>query len=78
MPLAHGPGGASSGVETQFETPRVATLLYLAPLDGGSLPPFKPGQFLTFQLSVAATDQPTQRTENETSETQPGRPVTRC
>ena len=65
--------------KTQFEDAcESQRSFHLAPLDGGSLPPFKPGQFLTFQLSVAATDQPTQRTENDTNETQPGRPVTRC
>ncbi len=36
---------------------------YLAPVDGKPLPPFKPGQFLTFKLEIA---------------TQAGKSVTRC
>jgi ferredoxin-NADP reductase len=39
---------------------------YLAPVDGAALPPFKPGQFLTFQLQLADTGAAAQR------------PITRC
>ncbi|PYI89885.1 MAG: hypothetical protein DME26_00020 [Verrucomicrobia bacterium] len=31
---------------------------YLAPHDGKSLPPFKPGQYLTFQLNIPGRDKP--------------------
>ncbi|MBK9574446.1 MAG: 2Fe-2S iron-sulfur cluster binding domain-containing protein [Rhodoferax sp.] len=40
---------------------------YLAPLDGAPLPPFKPGQFLTFSLEVADSSSPGGR-----------RAITRC
>ncbi len=35
--------------------------LYLAPHDGKPLPPFLPGQYLTFQLRIPETDSPTIR-----------------
>ena len=40
---------------------------YLVPHDGRPLPPFKPGQFLTFQLHISAEDQ-----------TGPPKPTIRC
>jgi len=42
---------------------------YLEPVDGGTLPAFKPGQFLTFQLNLADTGGAAQGT---------GRTLTRC
>jgi len=34
---------------------------YLAPYDGGPVPAFRPGQFLTFELAVPGQDQPVMR-----------------
>jgi len=44
-------------VEVKKEAPDV-TSCYLHPHDGKALPPFKPGQFLTFQLKLPHEDKP--------------------
>lgn len=54
----------------EFEdSKRTQCSFYLEPVDGAQLPPFKPGQFLTFALPIAEPDSGTQAEE---------RTITRC
>ncbi|HOE40741.1 MAG TPA: 2Fe-2S iron-sulfur cluster-binding protein [Rhodoferax sp.] len=56
-------------VRREYEDPAGSQCsFYLTPVDGAELPPFKPGQFLTFQLQPTVADDVPQRQ----------RPITRC
>lgn len=70
------PAGAWPGwrdfrvVRRAFEDPlRTQCSFYLQPIDGGALPSYKPGQFLTFQLNLPAGSGATEPA---------GRTITRC
>jgi len=61
-----GPGGwkgyRTFVVDRKEPESETITSFYLAPEDGGPLPPFKPGQFLTFRLDIPGQSNPVTRT----------------
>jgi ferredoxin-NADP reductase/MOSC domain-containing protein YiiM len=61
-----GPGGwegyRTFVVDRKVPESETITSFYLVPEDGGPLPPFKPGQFLTFRLDIPGQSKPLTRT----------------
>lgn len=70
---AHGWAGYRTFVvERKVPESETITSFYLAPEDGEALPPFKPGQFLTFRLEIPAQDRPVTRTYTISDRPHPG------
>ncbi|MDJ0611872.1 MAG: MOSC domain-containing protein [Kiloniellales bacterium] len=67
--LAKAEGGTEAGqgyrnflVERKEPESEIITSFYLVPEDGAALPPYLPGQFLTFELTIPGQEKPVIRT----------------
>ncbi|MBC8337662.1 MAG: 2Fe-2S iron-sulfur cluster binding domain-containing protein [Alphaproteobacteria bacterium] len=59
--FGHWKGTRTFVVDSMAEESRTVTSFYLRPEDGGAVPAYKPGQFLSFQLDVPGHDKPVVR-----------------
>ena len=56
--IGHWKGARSSIVDRKEAESQTVTSFYLRPEDGASVPAYKPGQFLSFQLDIPGFDKP--------------------